>query len=545
MFVIHKGTGESVGNEVFINCEDDFRDIRFVSSSGVPLPYWIESLNYGNNATVWVRILDDLSLDDSTIYLLWGNSEAQSESNGYEVFDIFSDFSRFFDDQTWYRFLSTDAQVFAYEKWSKELSWLSHTEVEGISYDGEYFYISTAKQIDGQGNASLYKITTNGSLVKSVLIEDGSLNHAGGIELKNGLLWVPLTERSSSPEVPSVVLQYNLNLEYVDTWLDSSGVDNAHWGAICFDSYNELVYISDYGTSTIFIYTLDGTLVKTENNPPDSSIQSMYILDGLLYGAQSGFGADDIVVWDLGNDGLTLRRRGILNTPSGLTGNALTWYNGSWYCTSGSSPVTLHELAGDDLSLKISNYFIESRRLVKPGNALEGYIKMGGNQAFNIGFASYWPASNPQIIGHANQGMISIYNGSSDYGNLSIPDDWFRLGIYWNSERAELWKNQQESITMNHTLHVNFLKPGIQLWGSADTPIYIKWLFVRKWNNTIPIQGTWETSSCPSMTTTTETPTSTSTTQLPQPQWEPILIVAVVVTFTIAVLVYIMKRYHH
>ncbi len=540
VFNINRGIGSSSGNNVFTQCEDDFRDIRFISSTGKSLPYWIEEIQYGVSAKVWVRITSS----DSELYLLSGNPEASSKSNGYDVFDIFSDFRKYFDDVTWSYFTSGDAKVFSPDISSRELPWLFNTEVEGMAYDGEYFYISTAKTIDGRGNASLYKVTKSGLLVDSVFIQEGTLTHAGGIALYNDSLWIPLSERSSTPSNPSKVLRYSLDLEFIDIWQDSSELNNAHWGAIGIIPEIETVYLSDFGTSDVYVYDIEGDFIDTITDPPDSSIQSWIAIDGFLCGGQSGYGSNDVAVWEVTNKaGTELRRRGVLTTESGRTQNALTWSNGSWWSCSDSFPTTIYEMRGENLSLEISNYYIASRQYVQPNHTIECLLKSGGNQAFNFGFASSWPASSPQIIGHAFNGSISLYDGSVDSGILVMPVGLTRLNLNWGEGFAQLCVGQETLLNWTSpTIASHLLNAGVQLWGTANEPLYLKWIFVRAWKSSPPTHGVWEEAQCPTIVSTLSTSPTTSS-QIPPNLTGLIITVGVLVILTVTITGLAWRRY--
>lgn len=65
----------------------DYADIRFSTTEGRALSYWIEASDE-SSANVWVK----LPADDSQIYIYWGNSEAVTESSGYDTFEQFDDF---------------------------------------------------------------------------------------------------------------------------------------------------------------------------------------------------------------------------------------------------------------------------------------------------------------------------------------------------------------------------------------------------------------------------------------------------------------------
>lgn len=78
------------------NARPDFKDIRFTAADGqTPLGYYIaeEYINGGNNcATVWVKI-PEIPADGVSIYLYYGNPQAESLSSASATFDLFDDFA--------------------------------------------------------------------------------------------------------------------------------------------------------------------------------------------------------------------------------------------------------------------------------------------------------------------------------------------------------------------------------------------------------------------------------------------------------------------
>ena len=94
--IVHKGSGTDTSNNVYLSnhCEDDFGDVRFTGSNGITeLDYWLESYTSGDTATFWVKVADDLSSSNATIYIYYGNSGASTTSNGANTFpDLFTDF---------------------------------------------------------------------------------------------------------------------------------------------------------------------------------------------------------------------------------------------------------------------------------------------------------------------------------------------------------------------------------------------------------------------------------------------------------------------
>jgi hypothetical protein len=93
--VVHLGSGSDLGENVYLNgkCQADFDDIRFTSSDGTTLlDYWKESSN-DEEAVFWVRLTDNLSNSNCTIYLYYGADAAGSLSNGVSTFPaLFTDF---------------------------------------------------------------------------------------------------------------------------------------------------------------------------------------------------------------------------------------------------------------------------------------------------------------------------------------------------------------------------------------------------------------------------------------------------------------------
>jgi len=74
--------------------KDGLEDLRFSSSSNVPLNYEIESWDATTgNAVVWVKLPTIAGNALQTIYVYWGNDGADSESSGAGVFETTNGFS--------------------------------------------------------------------------------------------------------------------------------------------------------------------------------------------------------------------------------------------------------------------------------------------------------------------------------------------------------------------------------------------------------------------------------------------------------------------
>ena len=71
--------------------KSDFADIRFSTIDGVNIPYWIESKTDSVESVVWLKV----PAGQKRLFVYWGCSAAESESNGEDVFKFFTDFSRY------------------------------------------------------------------------------------------------------------------------------------------------------------------------------------------------------------------------------------------------------------------------------------------------------------------------------------------------------------------------------------------------------------------------------------------------------------------
>jgi len=75
------------------NWSNNGDDLRFIDSSDSELDYYIKSWNSaGHTAKIWVEIPSMSDDTNTTIYMYYGNSEADPQSNGSATFDFFDDF---------------------------------------------------------------------------------------------------------------------------------------------------------------------------------------------------------------------------------------------------------------------------------------------------------------------------------------------------------------------------------------------------------------------------------------------------------------------
>ncbi|MFX0097589.1 MAG: DUF2341 domain-containing protein, partial [Candidatus Hodarchaeota archaeon] len=92
---VHYGFGIDILGDVYCGnrCKADFGDIRFTDNDGVNLlDYWIEEKTDYDKALFWVEIADNLSSESVLIYMYYGNSGANTTSNGSTTFLWFDGF---------------------------------------------------------------------------------------------------------------------------------------------------------------------------------------------------------------------------------------------------------------------------------------------------------------------------------------------------------------------------------------------------------------------------------------------------------------------
>lgn len=69
--------------------QPDGADIRFTSTAGTPLAYWIERWNPAGESTLWIRVPDAAT---ERVRMTYGDPSAPPQSNGAATFELFDDF---------------------------------------------------------------------------------------------------------------------------------------------------------------------------------------------------------------------------------------------------------------------------------------------------------------------------------------------------------------------------------------------------------------------------------------------------------------------
>jgi len=98
----------------FSKANADGSDIRFAADDGETLlAYWIEKWDSSNEqAVIWVKVPSIPAGGSTTIYLYYGNPQAQSESDPEQVFEFFDDFEGdSLDTNKWVKTIESSASV--------------------------------------------------------------------------------------------------------------------------------------------------------------------------------------------------------------------------------------------------------------------------------------------------------------------------------------------------------------------------------------------------------------------------------------------------
>ena len=97
MIHVHKGENDDAGENGYLDdedCRNDFGDIRFTGGDGTTqLPFWVENVTDGSDARFWVKVAEDLSTENQTIYMYYGNLDETTASSGADTFVYFDDFT--------------------------------------------------------------------------------------------------------------------------------------------------------------------------------------------------------------------------------------------------------------------------------------------------------------------------------------------------------------------------------------------------------------------------------------------------------------------
>jgi len=478
------GTDDPSKNIIYMDnhCQQWPYDIAFATSydpdAATLLPFNL--IDY-NDADAYFDIR--LTGAYSKIYILVGNGNREiaihTLSRPLDVYEAFTG-DKFINTKD---FDFVDVSMEASDISSLTVS-ITDDEIEGVVFDGSYYYISTR---DSSG-AGLYKVDVNGNIVDSARLSSYPLVHGGGFDIYNGRLIVSVAEQSSSPSTPSKILSVwktNLTIEKTICEIDD------HIGGVMIAPDLDRMYLCNWDTLKIYVYDLSGNYITTIDPSPQNKIQDAVYVDGLFFCSIQASGSSDhiIAVLKPTDSGNNLVKIGEIYTASGRTQNGLTWYAGNFYVAYGSNTCTIYKLEGAKISMAIpaGEKYVASKNTFSPPIILEVKEKMGGNGKHNVGFSQSFPCPDTeatQCIAWKPTSPSSAYylKDGATYSSSSLEwnaDSWTYLTLEWiDFSTAKLTKNFADSIADSLNYGSGPYYAGAQTWGSADSTLYIQYLAV-------------------------------------------------------------------
>ncbi|MBD3408449.1 MAG: hypothetical protein GF411_20165 [Candidatus Lokiarchaeota archaeon] len=226
-----------------------------------------------------------------------------------------------------------------YEMEAIELDWFYEGEVQGLATDGSFLFLTACRTFIGSGNATLYKLHFNGTYIDSVVIQTGNLTHSGGIYVCENLIWIPLAEHAFTPSESSLIVRYSLDLEYVDSFCNSSATANDHWGSVFVDQVNQRVFIGSYDTLYIHQFDMNGSHIETYQIPDPIPVQDWITVDRFAFGSFSRKRVSGLSIWDISNPEDQIQEVGSLTIPN--TDRGIAYLDGLLYACTGVDDVTL------------------------------------------------------------------------------------------------------------------------------------------------------------------------------------------------------------
>lgn len=92
---VYRTSGSDSGSTVYVGSGilSNFSDIRFTDTTDTIIPYWIQTTNGTNDATVWVNVPSVSSSTTTPLRLYYQNSGASAGSNATATWSLYDDFT--------------------------------------------------------------------------------------------------------------------------------------------------------------------------------------------------------------------------------------------------------------------------------------------------------------------------------------------------------------------------------------------------------------------------------------------------------------------
>lgn len=262
VFIIKNASGSDSGNAIYINnlTNNDFGDLRFTASDGsTVLAAWNSSTNMGINVTCWVKITDNLSSDDVTIYLYYCNTGASTQWSFYSVFPFGDPWdSASLNTTTWPTVTGTPTYTISTTTHSLKITNCGGTWYGGMGFRGSSVTFPTYYRVDDPYLSNTGNSGFNMSIVTSVA-------GLGGITfmIKNTTTW----SGSYYGAVGIILMDYWTGFAHYDYSIYVDQVSKYDTGELSQSSFTTLERVTKIQNSTTptYNYTVQDTTALRAN----------------------------------------------------------------------------------------------------------------------------------------------------------------------------------------------------------------------------------------------------------------------------------------
>lgn len=548
--VIHKGAGVDGGEDVYCDdhCLDDFGDIRFTESDGVTeLPYRLESYTNGVSAIFWVKVAEDLSAVDRTIYMYYGKVGAETSSSGLatfpELFEQFDDLypKTIYDPATFGCIVKIGDTYHMFPCHysngnTDEIHRATSTDLENWTDQGAVTFVGDG--LTGRNDPEILKD-----------FEDNPLQY-------DGKYWMVAMEYTAT--LGNIVFKLYSAPSIDGTWTYDKDVltkgaggewDDSHIFAHCFFKEGDTYYIFYHGKKVAdgksrigyaTCATPDGTWAKAVDNPRlepllafegNATVDPVVRKEGdtyyLFYTGDAGANSKNSRATSASLSGAWVKSGEQINRTGISYPQTVLHTDGLWYIIGDDIVPTPHRKTITGAAASLADRFMDwnksgaptivgsqllinadgeniSSLLTHQYKALRAKVKFASEAADNdyqyFGFQAHAAGLvlNCEMF-FTGEGVLYVYSGEVGAGN------WERTDIYdaayfdayhiWEI----LWKSDLEAkfyvddvLKATHTTHVCDSEQPIGFYDYATSAdLYVDWVLIRKYVSPEPVHGAW------------------------------------------------------
>ena len=169
---------------------------------------------------------------------------------------------------------ATPTELVAAESW--KIDHPTH-HVQGLCVDANFFWISSVDKQQREG--WIYRVDRKSLIVVGQRkLVAGTQYHPGGMQLRDGEIWVPLAEYR--PLSSATVLC--LDAMTLETKASFEASD--HLGAVAIDSRGN-IFAANWNAKRIYVFDKTGKQLEPFENPTGVAFQDMHALDHFLFAA--------------------------------------------------------------------------------------------------------------------------------------------------------------------------------------------------------------------------------------------------------------------